>query len=306
LPGPRPDWTHLTFSTPMIGFASANDLFAWTADGGRSWQPVSLPAHAGDFAQFSFLSSTDGYLLDSGYGVGPGTLFRTADGGRTWAVVARTPAALMYLLRFVDARTAWVLGSTATAFGRPMVNALFVTRDGGGSWQAEPLPAPPGYATSDVRNLWDAPQPMGDAGWVVGATYSNATAGTTTEFLITTDLGRSWQRTSTEPGDLASVPMVAFDGQHWLAWLPTRSGLYRTTDAGATWTLATTEGLPQTTMVRSLQFVDRSVGWVQIDPIAPGGQLYGTRDGGLTWTALVTAASGIAAPTPDAAKSPAP
>jgi len=296
VPGSRPDSTTLFFATPRIGFAAA-DVLERTTDGGRTWRPVSLPSHGGTAAEFSFLTPADGYLLETAYGQGPGTLLRTSDGGASWTVVSTTAEALVSDLRFVDANTGWVLGSTETAMGRPLSNALFVTRDAGRTFQAEQLPAPDGYVSGQLDHMGGAPRRM-DGGWMVGATFANADLGLRTEFLVTTDLGRTWRTVWTVGGDSAAMPMAVFDAKHWLAWLEGGDGLATTEDGGTTWAPVHAGGLPANVGgVRRMQFTDPRKGWMEVDLLAPGGyvqgtQLYRTADGGGTWTPLVIPAPG--------------
>jgi photosystem II stability/assembly factor-like uncharacterized protein len=57
-----------------------------TADGGRSWQPVTIADEDLFYTRIQFINPQEGWL------VGQKNLYRTDDGGKTWAVVLKIPA----------------------------------------------------------------------------------------------------------------------------------------------------------------------------------------------------------------------
>ncbi len=307
--GPIPStWNALTFADPDHGWAVRADGKAVerTTDGGRSWDAVSLPSDADHAGSFSFLDPVRGYLLMSGLGSRPGTLFRTEDGGRSWTVVAMVPVNLVGDLRFLDARTGWAIG-TAEPYpptGRPRLDALFATHDGGRSWQQIQLPPPPGHETGGFPEVYNAPLVTGPASAILVVGYGSPVQGVT-DLLATDDAGRTWRRTATLAGENPFLPIAAFDELHWLAskdgsdpWFATSS------DAGRTWSPLANSGLPPTGAIEQLTFTDPEHGWALLSTSTPDrsdlnvpGQLYGTSDGGLTW-ALVFGRLPTAAPTP--------
>lgn len=293
--GPIPStWNALTFADPDHGWAVPADgkSVERTTDGGRSWDAVWLPSDADHAGSFSFLDPVRGYLLMSGLGSRPGTLFRTEDGGRSWNVVAMVPVNLVGDLRFLDARIGWAIG-TADPYpptGRASLDALFATHDGGRSWRRVQLPLSPGYEAGDLPEVYRAPLVTGPASAILVVGYGNPVEGVT-DLLATDDAGRTWHRTATLAGENPFLPIAAFDELHRLAskdgsdpWFATSS------DAGRSWSPLATSGLPATGGIRQLAFSDRQHGWALLDTSTPHrsdlnvpGQLYGTSDGGLTW-----------------------
>ncbi len=116
-----------------IGLSWNPHAIVGTRDGGRSWRMLS-PAGSGLPIALDFLSPDHGYVVTAGSG---GTLFETADGGRTWQTVASfaSPAAA---LTFRSATEGAVLLETGP--GWPLQFALRETADGGATWNAGGIP----------------------------------------------------------------------------------------------------------------------------------------------------------------------
>ncbi len=105
-----------------------------SADGGRSWQPKAspaLPVSLGSPAQFGWTSGEDGYVA-SGDGK---DLYRTTDGGQTWARAPLPNAAAtaasegLLQLAFTSAQDGLLAASD-----RSGTCEIFTTRDGGQTW----------------------------------------------------------------------------------------------------------------------------------------------------------------------------
>ncbi len=142
----------LSFVDVKVG-AIATDLdLALTDDAGHTWQRLLPPAQAEDLAA-SARSREGGRLvvrvLDEA-----GGLWRSADGGKTWAVapspltrrilgsaeqVRQMPRGPMAALRFDGA--VGVLAATLDD-GDAMVGRVYRTRDGGATWVEERVAAP--------------------------------------------------------------------------------------------------------------------------------------------------------------------
>lgn len=107
-----------------------------TSDGGDTWQssPLGEPdlintASAFAPAFIDFLNASTGWVVaktGSGTNFSVGSLFRTDDGGVTWTKLSIPTGDPVY---FTDANNGWAAG------GVPFHSKLYVTRDGGATWQ---------------------------------------------------------------------------------------------------------------------------------------------------------------------------
>ncbi len=128
--------------TPVFGPWTAT-VFR-TVDGGRTWQPATLrlsrpPAFgAYESVVLDFLDRRHGWLA-LGLGVNANfdygaELFHTQDGGATWTQVLSVPASFGF--EFVNPDDGW-------AVGRPAMQSLYRTKNGGRSWHRVRLPPAP-------------------------------------------------------------------------------------------------------------------------------------------------------------------
>jgi photosystem II stability/assembly factor-like uncharacterized protein len=256
----------------------------WTADAGRAWSPVVLPAHVGIPELPVFLPDGTGYLLTSNGSYvgrpGPGgTLLVTTDRGATWTRRSDLPTGATGGLQVLTDRDMLLRGSTTgVENGHPALDVLMTSHDGGRSWELAPLP------DRDVSITV-----LGEGAAVMVVTHGDGP----TDFQLTTDGGRSWTTTGTIPGFIAAFSPV--DRSTWYGELRSSRGvetvLSRTSDAGRTWSAVTTQGLPDGAAIRWLRLADADHGWAMVDVDAgpagfvPSG-LYATADGGLTWRRL--------------------
>ena len=267
-----------------------------TVDNGRTWQSRDLTLFAsGDPAAFSqdvFMQWRDdhtGWLViqeATGVNFSVGTLFRTTDGGRTWA---RRTLPIGAPVVFITSSVGWVAGGAAG-------NELYLTQDGGLTWQAQavrPASLQAGarwtYLTptfSDIRH---------------GLLPVEVTSGglTRVDFYTTEDGGSSWNLEESQnlasSGALgASLPLSVLDPDHLLLVDPTTASLFRKTGPQQYSTLESADGLSGG--IVSLHMATAEVGWV----LQSGGdcshaidatctqtsRLMGTRDAGRTWALL--------------------
>lgn len=283
-----PTATIASVATPRPDGASTQVLH--TADGGRTWQraTIQMPFPR----QLSFVDAQHGWLLaavrSDGGAAEPAGVFRTADGGKTWANVSTAlfsdttpPGQLPYGgqksgIRFLDGSTGWVTGSV------PLANLawLYVTHDGGSTWQQQALPMPPGLPSARLSVL--SPTFFSATDGILPVLFADNTTGSmiATVIYTTRDGGRSWQ--STVPV-LAALPLLSFaDMQH--GWATDGTALYSTFDGGAHWLkLSPQAGFKNVTR---LDFVSDTVGWAISSATPTTSTLLKTVDAGRTWTPL--------------------
>jgi photosystem II stability/assembly factor-like uncharacterized protein len=292
--GQRVSVGDLAVLTPLIAWVLSFHGFDFgplfhTADGGKTWSSGIAPPILGSV---DFIDAQNGWGL---YGVGAAgsmeaDIYRSTDAGATWTKVASTTAdnessGLPFGgdkgdVTFLNATTGWVTGTV----GVPDVLYLYVTHDGGYTWQQQQLSLPPGL-TSRWFAVTTSPQFFTANDGVLPVFYGSedpatgAAVGAVAVFYITHDGGTTW--TSTTPLSVSDVwtPLSSFtDVNH--GWIADGDVLYVTTDGGSHWT-----AIPPTPLfanVKQIDFISPQVGWA----LTPA-SLLKTEDGGLTWAPVV-------------------
>lgn len=226
-----------------------------------------------------------------------GTCLRTTDAGANW--VARPVPGAEALdfrdLHAVDADTAYLL-----SIGPGEKSRIYKTADGGITWALQYTNRDP-RVFLDAIAFWDASR---------GLAFGDPVGGRFQVFL-TDDGGETWRRSGKAgmppalPGEGAFAAsgtcLVALPGTR-SAWFATggatASRVFRTEDAGASWSAAETP-VPagnDSSGIFSLAFRDANhglaIGGDYKAPDAPGSRLSETSDGGRSWSLLPGAPSG--------------
>jgi photosystem II stability/assembly factor-like uncharacterized protein len=250
-----------------------------TTDGGRTWQSVIPPGCAicgGGY--LSFLDVRRGYALT---GAQPEPrLYATADGGKSWRLIARPPFSGPIV--FVDpGRGFGVVGGT-----------LYRTLDGGRRWRAVALAVPRGYAGE--RRTINAPRFFGARDGVFPARYLDP--GTRKQSLVvytTGDGGSTWSpHIVPRQIDLhaysfgfagARIPFSAPSATTWVVFAD--RVVYHATEAGRKWTRVGPRWAPRPPGVWDVDFTSGTNGWA-IFGTRDGVALVRTSDGGRDWSPL--------------------
>jgi photosystem II stability/assembly factor-like uncharacterized protein len=177
-----------------------------TADGGRTWTPVppsALPAP--QQGEASFAASGTGIVVDgkdrvwfSTGGAAVARVYRSTDGGRSWAVaetpvVAGDAGAGIFSLAFLDARRGVAVGGNYRLPTADSANVA-LTADGGRTWRVPTGRRPGGYRSG--------------AAVVPGASKAIVVAVGTSGSDVSTDGGASWT-----PLDTTGFNAVHFAGK---------------------------------------------------------------------------------------------
>ena len=216
-----------------------------TTDGGLT---LTVQArHNVDFTAITFCGAGHGWA--TGYPAGHrGTaiLYRTVNGGATWArVPLRWPGGIRGL-SFATTQVGWAT----------VEQSILHTTDGGRSWT--------GQVSVRHEKLFAVQALSARQAWVAERTNS---------LLHTVDGGRHWTAVHVAGG--AYLTMVAFKGARygWAAGATNAGSIVHTTDGGRHWAVQLSVG-----RVTGLSFADRHNGWAIAD-----GQTYRTTDGGGVW-----------------------
>jgi len=238
-----------------------------TFDGGIRWTTLELPTQDAVLPIFS--SPREGWIEATSASTPSyvGThLYATTDAGDSWT---RLPDPPVDLAR-VAFRTTSEVWAGAQGTGQPKA---YTSEDGGHSWKEHQLPTPPGH--TGINNYSTQVLILPGGGLAVAISCEDASFG-----LTSFDGGESWTYTNVPPGTLAGTysNYGYQDSVHW--WAAGGSALYKSSDAGQSWTRAAVAVPP---FLNLLHVFDARTAWARLDPALSSGLTF-TSDGGLHWT----------------------
>ena len=253
-----PTWTEQTsgVTASLRGASAVSETVAWvsgsegtvlrTADGGRTWRPLTVTSERLDFRDIDAADERTAYALS--IGTGPSSrIYKTTDGGATWALQFTNPDATGFFdaMAFWDASHGVIVGdSVEGAF------SIFLTEDGGRTWTPAPRtglpPALAGEGAFAASGTNVAVHGANDAWFVTnGAGRSRV--------LHSSDRGRTWTVADLPlaAGQSTGVFSVAFRdrthgvvvGGDYSREAETGNNAAWTSDGGRTWTLVRDRGL---------------------------------------------------------------
>jgi len=295
-------WFADTLNGWLVGQnTSINPFIQHTTDGGATWaaQTPNLPTGNGPVSSVCFPTPLIGWASSSSIYQSPsGSILHTTNGGDSWYIQANTGLHYNY---FLDAPDTSHVAVVSTQVLSPSGAKVFVSTNGGASWNSKALPTFEyaggcQYRGSDVwvaQNYgqvlhspdngaswgWQHYAPMWKAvgwrnatdGWVI--TGSNAGVGFA---LKTTDAGLTWNQDPNCPG---GTKMRWVDETHGFTLMEGNSAkVYRTTDGGANWAQFSIGG---SNWINDISFPTKDSGWA----CGSNGTVRFTSDGGATWTA---------------------
>ncbi len=201
-----------------------------------------------------------------GWAVGDrGTILYTADGGLHWSAQASGVNCTLRSVCFIDARIGWAAGGMVWPFLHDTSGVVLATRDGGLTWQREPVLLP---SLNKIRFVSDR------QGWAIGCSSAMYPCGV----FVTRDGGRSWQPPGAGGASGGAIGLTTgdlYDGRNAILGGPL--GRLATISAGDLGTKTRSSTVLQE--IHAMQTVPPSYGWLAGD----GGLIALTGDRGDSW-----------------------
>lgn len=256
-----------------VSWEELNELELYrTVDGGVHWVTVALPAarNRALIGSFSFSDSSHGWFFvrTSTGSTQQLNLYTTDNAGDSWQRLADPPSDSIGMA-FRGPSEGWIGNS---GVGQPHV---YSSRDGGRSWQRHDLPRPSSGVPSGQSNSTSVNLLPG-AGVV--AFFSGGDSRPDYHELTSFDGGVSWKYVAPRPSGSSFGGVLSFqDALHW--WAIDGTSLYKSPDAGQTWTLAS-NALPNG--LHACQIFDSRHAWARVSAEERG--LVRSDDGGRHWS----------------------
>lgn len=246
----------------LAGIGSGASGIYESTDGGASW---SWRLDALHVPQLSFDPLDPSFAWAVTFNGGDSELWRSTDGGASWN---RSSVGRSYTLRFVfdPARSGHLL--VVSHFRHSASNEHYLTRDQGATFH--PVALPFGDSVDYTVTL------LADGRWVL--TSRDPSAATYTE---SSDLFASWRSLQPMPARLAALTLDPGEPEH--AWAITVSGVYRTTNGGASWVPVFAADVPFTTAQLAVDPEDPRFLLLANSRFTAGPFLWRSGDRGRTW-----------------------
>lgn len=236
------------FVNQMTGwFAAASSEIRRTTDGGATWTLQSTGVGSG-YNDIWFVNANKGFVIGNN-----GLLRVSTNGGGSWSTIASGVTVTLRNIHFVNEN----LGFIGCSNGQ-----VLRTTNGGTNWSA----VTSGAAT--VNNIYFA---SATHGFLVGGS----------NLYETSNGGQSW--TQVDSPTTAVLLRLFFPSENVGYMVTDSDGIYRTNDAGITWT-QTISSNDIIDPCNAIHFVDDNTGYT----CGGIGRINKTTDGGETWVNLAT------------------
>jgi photosystem II stability/assembly factor-like uncharacterized protein len=292
-----------TYPTDQLTAAGPGSLFLWghgffaSFDGGATWDAVPHTGHVLQVvAQGSSVWIVEAVCV-RGEALCPLRVAVSSDGGRTWARTASQPTGAVgnaesvapvqgetWLVR--SGTTAFVLSHGSEKYGSDTTSPIWVTSNGGSTWQRRTLTCAAG-----VESLVMSVAPGGKLFAVCG---SGVSAGTESKSVsVSFDQGQSWRHLAACVfgnglhlicgGYLGEVDAVSASVAYFLGW---RSPLFVTRDGGTKWSRVERGIVGNLNGGPAQVFFSGSDGYVlgELDTATSPIAIWSTTDGGAQWS----------------------
>lgn len=280
---------------------------ASTGDAGDSWSVKQLEVGDPDPSRglsaetwLDFVDAMHGWVLvrlNGNTAISIGALEFTEDGGNTWKALGAPVAGP---IRFVTQKDGWLTGGPT----EDEIRALFVTHDGGRSWQEQRL-KPPSQTHAAVYPTYDLPIFEDSKSGFVPVSFSGPDGASSALALFATeDGGVTWHPERVlinlpETSQGALFPSVVAGSTWMTAAVSDRSLITTTTEKGGTLAIgpsktarADVANLSKFPSIVALDFADANRGWL----LFFNGELVSTSTGGAAWEKITPAPADMKPP----------
>jgi photosystem II stability/assembly factor-like uncharacterized protein len=278
-------------AAPQTGQAPAR----YTISAQDTWKKLNTVPYRGKQDDIVFADAQTGW-----YGNGAGKIYKTTDGGATWAEQLNKPGTFVRTLGAVDALHG-LMGNVGTDYypGVTDTNPLYETRDGGASWTVVPTaringPLPKGLCAIDVLKKKSIYQGTLQDRVIV---HAAGRVGGPAFLMRSLDGGQTWQSMDLTAQAGAILDVKFFDENTGLVFAATDGDVEKsnglillTRDGGQTWKSVYRSTRPFE-LTWKASFPTREVGYATLQSYNPDKavtQRYvlKTTDGGQSWQEL--------------------
>ena len=268
---------------------------------GAAWFRLDTEPYRGKQDDLSFADASTGFYVN-----GKGRIFKSVDGGATWAKVLDQPGTYFRAIGMLDARHGFAGNIGMDYFpGVTDGNPLYETVDGGAHWRAVGgIPGAPlrGICAIDVLHTRFINAGVPDSRTLV---HAAGRVGGPAALLRSTDGGRSWRNIDMTPWVAEIVDVKFFDEMNGIVFAGSDVALershaliVRTQDGGTTWTRVYESTRPLE-LVWKGSFPSRDVGYATVQSYVEGDanaqqRIVKTVDGGRSWREMPLVKDGAA------------
>lgn len=280
-------WVASSFAGATIQ-VSPSFAISRTSDAGATWktEPLTASFEAGSTPiSLDFVDTLHGWLMlraPSSPNFSRGVLLATTDGGASWKALPAPP--IGDEIRFISSSIGWVAGG-------PAGNQLYVTRDGGQSWQQQSVVAP-ADVTAATTPIYQLPKFSSDREGTLAVFFGKSE---TSQLVVygTKDGGTTWgEVNAVSAGSDANRAATSVVDANTFFVAPGNHEEFTTVSKGVQNKNAQFfSKLASYEAVTALEFADERNGWVLVDgghcavgktQCSQESKLLATSDGGQT------------------------